>query len=70
MNIKIKWETDRESFIELTKDKFDKLCRAKRFIKGPIVENPNKNEYSPYNPHRWAIGLLDNGEYVCCDINC
>ena len=69
--MKTKWKNDRDAFTVLTKDEFDKLCRAKKFVKGPIVENPSEwgNEYGPYNPHRWAIGLLDDGRYICCDIN-
>ena len=37
MNIKIKWETDRELFIELTIAEFDKLYKDKKFVVSPIV---------------------------------
>lgn len=64
-----KWEGDHKAFTILTKDVFDELCDAKQFVDGPIVSEPSKwmNEFGPYNPHRWAFGLLNDGRYVCCD---
>jgi len=65
-----KWERARESFVEVSRESFDESHNTKQFISGPMVAGPSKwmIEFGPYNPDRWAFGLLIGGKYVCCNL--
>lgn len=64
------WESSRISFVEIAKSEFDKLYRNKEFDNDPLVEEPSSfmKEYGPYNPERWAFGILKDGKKVCAKV--
>ena len=68
----IAWfEYDFDNFEALDKEEFDKLHKAGEFETGPLLENHGKwiQQYGPYNPNKWAFGMLKGDRYVKCDVN-
>ncbi len=64
------WEHHHEEFEKLDKVEFDRLSNSKEFTSGPLISTPTAwgQEFGPYNPHRWAFGILRDGRKMCCDI--
>lgn len=50
--------------IEITKQEFDTLARAKEFVVGPFAEEPSKEYGAPYIAPLWLFGELKDGRKV------
>lgn len=61
------WEKEHDTFEQVTKAEFDKLLRDDEFIGDPLSSKPSKwaHEFGPYNPERWAFGILKDGRRIC-----
>ncbi len=64
------WKHHHEEFEKLDKVEFNRLREDAEFVSGPLIGTPTAwgQEFGPYNPNRWAFGILRDGRKVCCDI--